>query len=150
MSFRAVDSEWTMGKAKLCFFVMLIITLLTLWLPASEVLALKVWVASWLPMAATLDAADASAYSDKLVHASLFAMLGWLAVRGWVLAPQRWRMVAGLLLLGVLTEALQTQIPGRSASLADWLADTLGLAMGMLLWRPAAAPRVAALRPQAP
>lgn len=138
-----------LGALRGLFILALLATLVCLLAPASAVLAAKVWAASWLPLAAALDAADASAYSDKLVHASLFAVLGWLAVRGWVLAPQRWRLMAGLLLFGVLTEALQSQIPGRSASLADWLADALGLAVGMLLWRPAAAPQAAAIRPRA-
>lgn len=127
------------------FGLALLLTLVCLLAPADAVLATKLWAASWLPMAAALDAADASAYSDKFVHAGLFALLGALAVRSWLLAPQRLRVVVGLLLLGVLTEALQSRIPGRSASLADWLADALGLALGFLLARPASVPARAAL-----
>lgn len=127
------------------FGLALLLTLVCLLAPADAVLAAKVWAASWLPMAAALDAADASAYSDKFVHAGLFALLGALAVRSWLLAPQRLRVVVGLLLVGVLTEALQSRIPGRSASLGDWLADALGLALGFLLARPASVPARAAL-----
>ena len=127
------------------FGLALLLTLVCLLAPADAVLATKLWAASWLPMAAALDAADASAYSDKFVHAGLFALLGALAVRSWLLAPQRLRVVVGLLLLGVLTEALQSRIPGRSASLGDWLADALGLALGFLLARPASVPVRAAL-----
>ena len=122
------------------FGLALLLTLVCLLAPADAVLATKLWAASWLPMAAALDAADASAYSDKFVHAGLFALLGALAVRSWLLAPQRLRVVFGLLLLGVLTEVLQSRIPGRSASLADWLADALGLALGFLLARPIGVP----------
>ena len=129
--------------ARALFWLALLVTLVCLLAPASAVLAAKVWAASWLPMAKALDTMDASTYSDKLVHASLFALLGWLALRSWLLARQRWWVVAGLLLLGALTEALQSQIPGRSASLGDWLADATGLAVGMLWWRPAARPLVA-------
>lgn len=123
--------------ARILFGIALLVTLVCLLAPAEAVLAAKVWAASWLPMAAALDAADATAWSDKLVHASLFAVLGWLAARAWLQPGQRWRVVVALLLLGALTEALQSVIPGRSASLGDWLADATGLAAGLLWWRPA-------------
>lgn len=128
----------TLAVARVLFAIALLFTLVCLLAPADAVLAAKVWAASWLPMAAALDAADATAYSDKLVHAGLFAVLGGLALRSWLLARQRWRVVAGLLLLGLLTEVLQAQIPGRSASLGDWAADAMGLAAGLLLWAPLA------------
>lgn len=119
------------------FWLALGATLVCLLAPASAVLSAKVWVASWLPMASAIDRLDATAQSDKLVHASLFVVLGALAARGWPRPRQRWRALAGLLLLGVLTEALQSLIPGRSASLGDWLADALGACVGLYL-RPLA------------
>ncbi|MGP1630660.1 MAG: VanZ family protein [Giesbergeria sp.] len=118
------------------FVLALLVTLVCLLAPADAVLAAKVWAASWLPMAAALDAMDASAYSDKLVHASLFALLGWLAACSWRLPRHRWYALVGLLLLGVVTEWLQAYIPGRSASLGDWVADSLGLCVGLLLSPP--------------
>ena len=99
-------------------------------------------------MAAALDAADATEWSDKLVHASLFVVLGCLAARSWLQPGQRWRVVLALLLLGGLTEALQAVIPGRSASLGDWLADALGLALGWMLWQPVPPPSRRVLRLQ--
>lgn len=126
--------------ARVLFGIALLVTLVCLLAPADAVLAAKVWAASWLPMAAALDAADATAWSDKLVHASLFALLGGLAARSWLQPGQRWRVAVALLLLGALTEALQSVIPGRSASLGDWLADAAGLALGWMLWQPAPAP----------
>ena len=119
------------------FWVALAATLVALLAPAHAVLAAKVWVASWLPMASAIDQLDATAQSDKLVHASLFVVLGALAARSWPQPRQRWRALAGLLLLGVLTEALQSLIPGRSASLGDWLADALGACAGLFV-RPLA------------
>ena len=127
--------------ARVLFGIALLVTLVCLLAPADAVLAAKVWAASWLPMAAALDAADATEWSDKLVHASLFVVLGCLAARSWLQPGQRWRVVLALLLLGGLTEALQSVIPGRSASLGDWLADALGLALGWMLWQPAPPPR---------
>ena len=134
--------------ARILFGLALLVTLVCLLAPASAVLAAKVWASSWLPMAAALDAADATEWSDKLVHASLFVVLGCLAARSWLQPGQRWRVVLALLLLGGLTEALQAVIPGRSASLGDWLADALGLALGWMLWQPALAPPRRALRLQ--
>lgn len=122
--------------ARVLFAIALVVTLVCLLAPADAVLAAKLWAASWLPMAAALDAADATAYADKLVHASLFALLGALALRSWLQAGQRWHVVAGLLLLGLLTELVQARIPGRSASAGDWAADAMGLAAGLLLCAP--------------
>ncbi|RID99981.1 hypothetical protein D3F03_06295 [Simplicispira hankyongi] len=135
--------------ARVLFTMALLVTLVCLLAPANAVLAAKVWAASWLPMATVLDAADATAYSDKLVHASLFAVLGGLAARSWQQGRQRWWAVAALLLLGALTEVLQSAIPGRSASLGDWLADALGLAGSLLLVPPVQPPRPRSLGWQA-
>ena len=115
---------------KVTFWVAVIVTCIVLLVPADTVLAAKVWVASWLPMAA-LDAADVTEHADKLVHASLFAILGALGMRGWLQADQRWRVLAFLLGLGVVTEALQALVPGRSASIWDWLADAIGVLLGI-------------------
>lgn len=115
---------------KVAFWVAVIVTAIVLLVPGDTVLAAKVWVASWLPMAAALDAADVTEHADKLVHASLFAILGALGMRGWLQADQRWRVLAFLLGLGVVTEALQAIVPGRSASIWDWLADAIGVLLG--------------------
>lgn len=128
--------------ARVLFGIAVFITLVCLLAPGDQVLAAKVWAASWMPFAAALDAADATAYSDKLVHAGLFAVLGGLAARSWLQPAQRWWVVVALLLLGAQTEVLQAFIPGRGASVADWLADALGLAVGWVLWQPVGASRL--------
>ena len=119
-----------MRSIKVAFWVAVIVTAIVLLVPGDTVLAAKVWVASWLPMAAALDAADVTEHADKLVHASLFAILGALGRRGWLQADQHWRVLAFLLGLGVVTEALQSLVPGRSASIWDWLADAIGVLLG--------------------
>ena len=126
--------------ARILFGLALLTTLVCLLAPGDAVLAAKVWAASWLPFAGALDAADATAYSDKLVHGGLFAVLGALAARSWLQPGQRWRVAVALLLLGAITEALQAVIPGRSASLGDWAADAAGLALGWWLWPSAREP----------
>jgi VanZ family protein len=69
---------------------------------------------------------------DKLVHLSLFLVL---ALTG------RWSGIGRTVLAGVLvpyaalSEVLQgTDLVGRDASVADWLADVVGVLAGLLLW----------------
>ena len=129
---RNPHSRWRVVQA--LFWLALVFTLVGLLVPASAVLQAKVWMASWLPMAAAIDSLDPSAHSDKLVHGCLFAVLGALAARSWSQPNQRWRTLAALLLLGVLTEVLQSFIPGRSASWGDWVADAVGACAGLFVW----------------
>ncbi|WP_222193810.1 VanZ family protein [Modestobacter italicus] len=69
---------------------------------------------------------------DKVVHLLLFAALSltgrWAGVRRGVLA--------GLLVVyAALSELLQSlDLLNRSTSVADWLADVVGVLLGLLLW----------------
>ena len=67
---------------------------------------------------------------DKIVHASLFAVLAltgrWAGVRRVVLAPV-------LVLYAAVSEVLQGMI-GRDAAVGDWVADVVGLLLGLLVW----------------
>ena len=67
---------------------------------------------------------------DKIVHASLFAALAvtgrWAGVSRVVLAPV-------LVLYAAVSEVLQGMI-GRDAAVGDWVADVVGLLLGLLLW----------------
>jgi VanZ family protein len=85
---------------------------------------------------------------DKLVHGTLYLVLGWLV--GAALCATGRRSVgaraSALLALSVfalLDEVHQRWLPGRVASLDDWAADvigaTIGLAVGMILWKCAPA-----------
>jgi VanZ family protein len=69
---------------------------------------------------------------DKLVHGGLFLAL---AVSGrW--AGVRWRVLAVLLpVYAAASELLQT-IPAlhRDGTIGDWLADTVGAVIGLVLW----------------
>lgn len=71
---------------------------------------------------------------DKLVHASVYGLA--LAVAGWALRPTFWRCLA-LAMLGMVVGAgqewHQSLLPGRVASVEDWLADLAGLLCGLLL-----------------
>ena len=122
---------------RLFFALALALTLLSLLTPGDLVLAFKNWVYSWIPFAQQLDDADVSHNGDKVVHACLFASLGYLAIKGWVLRSQLAWVLTGLVWLAPQSEWVQTYIPGRGASLADVAADVAGLAVGVgwALWR---------------
>ena len=69
---------------------------------------------------------------DKAAHAGAFAMLMLLAWQAWQRQPVLLLGVA-LALYGFTIECLQHFIPGRSFSLLDAVADTVGL-IPILLW----------------
>ena len=78
---------------------------------------------------------------DKVNHFVAYAVGGWLAASALrVSRPRTGRttvLILAVLLIatfGVLDEALQTLIPGRTGGAADdWMADVLGAAVGALL-----------------
>lgn len=80
-------------------------------------------------------------FNDKLEHISAFGILGFLLalalqVQERFSYPKRNLIPATLFigsLYGALDELHQLFIPGRSCELNDWLADTLGIALGLAL-----------------
>ena len=83
--------------------------------------------------------------TDYTGHFIGYAILGGLVLRG--LAGAAWRGVtprAGWLAVvaasayGVTDEVHQLFVPGRSATVQDWIADTCGAIAGVLLVRAAA------------
>lgn len=77
--------------------------------------------------------------ADKIVHAALYLVLGWLMARA--MAAERAsarRLVAVVALLAIFAaadELHQQWIAGRSAELLDWGADLLGASLGVLAYR---------------
>lgn len=75
---------------------------------------------------------------DKIAHFSAYAVLAALCVRA-TRSPRRLAtaasVVLGVSLLGAVDEWHQSFIPGRSMSLADWMADTAGACVGVLAVR---------------
>ena len=45
-----------------------------------------------------------------------------------------WSVVAGVSVIGALDEWHQRIVPGRSADLFDWVADVVGVWLGVALW----------------
>jgi VanZ family protein len=75
-------------------------------------------------------------HADKLHHLWFFALLWWLSLRAGFAAS--WKLALALVAYGVGMELAQHFTPARSASLADVLADTAGVAAGWWLTRAAA------------
>jgi len=77
-------------------------------------------------------------HQDKLVHATAYGVMAVLAWRSFVHMNQTKRSILCFTLLfcslyGVSDEFHQSFIVGRDADVLDWLADTLGAALALLL-----------------
>ncbi len=82
----------------------------------------------------TPSAATATLHLDKLLHVCAFVCLAFVANRSWPPGRQTaWGVALGLALYGAFIELVQSQLPSREASLADWAADALGIALGLAL-----------------
>jgi VanZ family protein len=70
---------------------------------------------------------------DKVKHGAAYGVLGllWAAAFFAVSYRPRWRLATGAAIYafawGALTEAIQSIVPGRQASLADLVADAIGV-----------------------
>ncbi len=100
--------------------------------------AAAIFTVSSLPPAPALPSVEGA---DKALHFAAYAGLGFLFARAyrvrwpglstWGLA--NWSLLSAAL-YGLLDEVHQAFVPGRSADPADWLADSLGAAAGVLLY----------------
>ena len=71
---------------------------------------------------------------DKVEHVVAFGALAFCGVFAWWRRrASAWWLAAALLLLGVGIELAQTQVPDRTASWNDIVADAVGIALGLLL-----------------
>lgn len=74
---------------------------------------------------------------DKIVHLSIYGMLGWLTARAWSngsrVSAAAVVVVALISCFGALDEWHQQFVPLRSTDLLDWTADTLGATIGVML-----------------
>jgi hypothetical protein len=95
-------------------------------------------------------------FEDKLQHMAIYALLAYLAFRGW--APVNGRQTALWLILVILAcfagadEYHQRWIPGRYVEWGDFLADGVGVLVGFLVaaWQNHRRHRGAAVEPSAP
>ncbi|HEX2165851.1 MAG TPA: VanZ family protein [Longimicrobiales bacterium] len=73
---------------------------------------------------------------DKVAHFTMYGVLGFLLARGWSAVGWRgaWLLPALIaLLLGVADERRQSALPGRTADVADWVADLSGASTGVFI-----------------
>jgi VanZ family protein len=70
---------------------------------------------------------------DKLNHALAFTALAFSASLGYPRAPhRRIYVLLALFMYGGLIEVLQTFVPGRAGEWGDLVADTVGIACGVI------------------
>jgi VanZ family protein len=75
------------------------------------------------------------AHFDKVVHFSVYGLLGTLACRAIAGSRGAWWALAAVSAYGATDEWHQYFVPGRSSELADWVADTAGAAIAILMYR---------------
>jgi VanZ family protein len=80
--------------------------------------------------------------SDKVLHAVAYSILSLLCYRAfrWAAGPAVARQAVVLAIVttsafGLTDEVHQYFVPFRESSWLDWLADTIGAAIGALSWR---------------
>ncbi len=102
-------------------------------------------VAAWMTLTVVLStfpiagAQPSVPDADKLGHAAVYGVLGFLTARAWrrhgsSSAAVVERTMATALVFGAVMELLQSQI-GRDMSLGDWIADGVGAAIGIGFWK---------------
>ena len=95
-------------------------------------------IATSFPVPGTL-ASEAPTVADKLVHFALYAVLGWLSSRAVEVVSARAAITVFVVtsVMGAMDEWHQRFIPGRDPATADWVADTIGSATGILAFQTA-------------
>ena len=69
-------------------------------------------------------------YADKLQHIIVFMTLALIGILAYF--EKMWLVISGLLMFGLIIEILQSAFTlTRQASLADWLADVVGIAIAI-------------------
>ncbi len=92
---------------------------------------------SWYLSSGTLETVQLPSVSDKLIHLVCFAGLGffwtwWFKKEAWLQRPVRHILLVTLIVAayGMVDEIHQYFVPGRHASILDWVADLIGGFLG--------------------
>jgi VanZ family protein len=95
-------------------------------------------IATSIPIPGALATAS-PAGADKLVHATMYAVLAWLTARGAATPSVRAAIVvfASVGAFGAVDEWHQRFIPGRTPTPADLVADIVGAGFGVLAFQSA-------------
>jgi VanZ family protein len=69
---------------------------------------------------------------DKAIH---FLYFGTMAFLLWIAGDRRWPLAVCLVVsfIGGADETLQAYTPGRNSDVNDWIADTLGAAVALIV-----------------
>jgi VanZ family protein len=121
------------SRYRLLAILALTLTLVILVLPGSFIEYMTYRLSDWLRWPSS--SPDPGSFPiDKLVHAGLFLICGFLLTLGWLHQVKSWLPLLILLIAyAAVTEILQYFIPGRGASAADVIADAIGAVVGILL-----------------
>ncbi len=109
------------------------------WIPAF-CLAVAIFVLSSIPDFGALEKSFLTKH-DKITHLIVYGLLAWWVLWGWVKGlretPGTLRFILTALVTaayGVSDEFHQAFIPGRLASVDDWLADVIGGLLGSIVF----------------
>lgn len=104
--------------------------LLVRWVPAAAWAAFLFFMSSRESLPVDLDSG-----LDKVAHFGAYLVLGFLLARA-TSPSDRWLILAIAIGWGVgaLDELFQSTVPGRHASVGDWLADAAGTVAGVLVY----------------
>jgi len=72
---------------------------------------------------------------DKVTHFLVYGLLATFVVRLGQKPKSAWIALGLVSIYGLLDEWHQSFTPGRSVEFADWVADTLGAALAIVLYR---------------
>jgi len=106
--------------------------LTALWRLVFWIGATTVTVLSLLPQSALPPLPD---INDKIEHASAYLALALVAGPAWPRLADHARTAIALILLGGAIEIAQLWVPGRSAEWGDFAADTIGVVLGVAVFR---------------
>ena len=102
------------------------------WLATAVVVVTSLLPGPYLPKGGIFD------LWDKAQHALAFAVLALLGLWSWRPRALRVRLVVGLLALGGVIEVAQHLSGWRHGDWADWLADSLGVLVAILVCKAGA------------
>lgn len=104
------------------------------WIPAFIIFAISFYLSSQ----STIQKMPVFPYADKLVHFVCFGGLAfWVAFGCNLFENQKIKILLPTIIVsiyGIIDEIHQSFTPGRSSTISDWIADTLGALFGSFVF----------------
>lgn len=104
------------------------------WIPAFIIFAISFYLSSQ----STIQKIPAFPHADKLVHFVCFGGLAfWVAFGCNLFENQKTKILLPTIIVsvyGIIDEIHQSFTPGRSSTISDWIADTLGALFGSFVF----------------